>query len=60
MFPGNDSSVAANLALVAGERVDPGPVLEKLGSQRGMLYFYLLLARLESRDEISCPFDVTR
>jgi DNA-3-methyladenine glycosylase II len=52
VFPGDDSSVAANLALVAGERVDTGPVVETLGSQRGMLYFCLLLARLEARGEI--------
>ena len=52
MFPGNDSGVAANLALVAGERVDAVPVVETLGSQRGMLYFCLLLARLEARGEI--------
>jgi DNA-3-methyladenine glycosylase II len=52
VFPGDDSSVAANLALVAGETMDIGPALETLGSQRGMLYFYLLLARLEARDEI--------
>jgi DNA-3-methyladenine glycosylase II len=52
VFPGDDSSVAANLALVTGERTDVGPALEILGSQRGMLYFFLLLARLEARGEI--------
>jgi DNA-3-methyladenine glycosylase II len=52
VFPGNDSSVAANLELVAGEHLDVGSVLENLGPQRGMLYFYLLLARLEARGEI--------
>jgi DNA-3-methyladenine glycosylase II len=57
MFPGNDSSVAANLALVAGERVDAGSVVETLGSQRGMLYFCLLLARLEARGEIGSASD---
>jgi DNA-3-methyladenine glycosylase II len=60
VFPGNDSSVAANLALVAGERVDAGPVVDTLGSQRGMLYFCLLLARLEARDEIGRASDVSR
>ena len=60
VFPGNDSSVAANLALVAGERLDAGPVLETLGSQRGMLYFCLLLARLEARGEIGRASDVAR
>jgi len=60
MFPGNDSSVAANLALVAGKRVDSGPVVATLGSQRGMLYFCLLLARLEARGEIGRASDVAR
>ncbi len=53
VFPANDTSVSSNMALVAG----PGPldaqsVLDALGAQRGMLYFYLLLARLEGRGEI--------
>jgi DNA-3-methyladenine glycosylase II len=60
LFPGNDSGVAANLALVAGERVDAGSVVETLGSQRGMLYFCLLLARLEARGEIGRASDVAR
>ena len=60
VFPGNDSSVAANLALVAGEHVDAGPVVAALGPQRGMLYFYLLLARLESRGEIGRASDFAR
>ncbi len=60
VFPGNDSSVAANLALVAGERVAAGPVVETLGSQRGMLYFCLLLARLEARNEIGRASNTAR
>ena len=60
VFPGNDSSVAANLALVAGEHVDAGPVVAALGSQRGILYFCLLLARLESRGEIGRASDFAR
>jgi DNA-3-methyladenine glycosylase II len=60
VFPGNDSSVAANLALVAGEREDAGPVVDTLGAQRGMLYFCLLLARLETRGEIGRASDVSR
>lgn len=60
MFPGNDSGVAANLALVAGARVDAGPIVETLGSQRGMLYFCLLLARLEAHGEIGRASDVAR
>ena len=60
MFPGNDSSVAANLALVTGERADAGPIVETLGSQCGMLYFFLLLARLEARGEIGRASDMAR
>lgn len=53
VFPANDTSVASNIALVAGsEPFDAPTVLHTLGSQRGMLYFYLLLARLEARNEI--------
>jgi hypothetical protein len=43
---------------VTGERLNPGPVAELLGSQRGMLYFCLLLARLEARGEIGRASDV--
>jgi len=57
-FSSNDSSVAANLTLVAGERVNAGPVVEMLGSQRGMLHFCLLLARLEARGEMGRASDV--
>lgn len=55
VFPGGDSGVAANLALVAGGDVDPAEAAGMLGSQRGMLYFNLLLARLEARGEIGRP-----
>jgi DNA-3-methyladenine glycosylase II len=58
-FPGKDSSVAANLALVApGVAVGAENITEMLGSQRGMLYFYLLLARLETRSEVGRASDV--
>jgi DNA-3-methyladenine glycosylase II len=51
VFPMNDSSVARNLALVANRTsVDVDATLEALGEQRGMLYYHLLLARLEARD----------
>ena len=59
-FPGNDSGVAANLALVAGKSLDAGYVAESLGSQRGMLYFNLLLARLEARGELGRASEVAR
>ncbi|MEP6834125.1 MAG: hypothetical protein ABJB74_12055 [Gemmatimonas sp.] len=59
-FPANDSGVAANLALVAGTPLDAAAIADALGSQRGMLYFCLLLARLESRGEIGKASDVAR
>ncbi len=56
VFPANDTSVASNIALVSGTApYDAESVLATLGRQRGMLYFYLLLARLESRGEIGRP-----
>ncbi len=48
-FPANDSGVAANLARVAGTSLDADAIADTLGPQRGMLYFCLLLARLEAR-----------
>jgi DNA-3-methyladenine glycosylase II len=53
VFPMNDTSVARNLALVAGGApLDVGSILESLGPQRGMLYYHLLLARLEARGRV--------
>ena len=53
VFPMNDSSVVRNLAFAAeSRRVAIDDVLAELGVQRGMLYYYLLLARLESRGEV--------
>ena len=50
VFPMNDTSVARNLALVAGSApVDVEGVLHALSPQQGMLYYHLLLARLETR-----------
>lgn len=49
VFPANDTSVARNLALVGGAAsLDVMAVLEALGAERGMLYYHLLLARLEA------------
>lgn len=53
VFPANDTSVARNLALVDG----PAPLavrtlLDTLGPEQGMLYYHLLLARLESRGDL--------
>jgi len=56
VFPANDSGVARSLAFVAGAAAfDAQADLEALGPQRGMLYFHLLLARLEARGEIGRP-----
>jgi DNA-3-methyladenine glycosylase II len=53
VFPMNDSSVARNLAFVAGATaLDIDELLAALGAQRGMLYYYLLLARLETRGDV--------
>lgn len=53
VFPMNDSSVLRNLAFVAGPtRLDIDELLAALGPQRGMLYYYLLLARLETHGDI--------
>ena len=53
VFPIYDSSVARNLAFVAGAApFDIDRVLTALGPQRGMLYYHLLLARLDVRGEI--------
>jgi DNA-3-methyladenine glycosylase II len=56
VFPANDGSVANNIAFVAGrKRLDVPRVVNDLGPQRGMLYFHLLLARLDARGEIGRP-----
>ena len=53
VFPMADTSVARNLVLVAGAMpVDVGSILDALGPERGMLYYHLLLARLEARGEV--------
>lgn len=60
VFPGGDSGVASNFALVAGQSGEAEAIANTLGSQRGMLYFCLLLARLESRGEVGRASDFTR
>lgn len=55
-FPMRDSSVAQNLVLVGGPlSVDVAAVIDALRPQQGMLYYHLLLARLESRGELGRP-----
>lgn len=56
VFPMNDSGVARNLTLARGRAMpDVSRLLDALGPQRGMLYFHLLLARLEARGEVGLP-----
>jgi DNA-3-methyladenine glycosylase II len=53
VFPMNDTSVAHNIALVAGKGpLDVAGILGALSPQQGMLYYHLLLARLEARGEV--------
>lgn len=59
-FPANDSGVAANLASIAGKPLDATAIADALGPQRGMLYVFLLLSRLESRGDIGRVSDVAR
>jgi len=54
VFPANDSSVTRNLMLLGG----PAPLelealLTTLGPDRGMLYYHLLLGRLEARGDLA-------
>jgi DNA-3-methyladenine glycosylase II len=56
VFPGKDTSVMHNLALVTGSAPrDVKGTLERLGAERGMLYYYLLLARLEASGTLGAP-----
>jgi DNA-3-methyladenine glycosylase II len=53
VFPMNDTSVARNLSMVSGpDRIDVESTLDSLSPQQGMLYYHLLLARLEARDDL--------
>jgi DNA-3-methyladenine glycosylase II len=53
-FPRNDTSVARNLTLVGGPPLlDVETLLDTLGPERGMLYYHLLLGRLETRGDLS-------
>jgi DNA-3-methyladenine glycosylase II len=53
VFPANDSGAARGLAALGGDDVDLGAALATLGDQRGMLYYHVLLARLEARGELT-------
>ena len=52
VFPRNDSGVAASLSFAGGSARELESVLTTLAPQQGMLYYHLLLARLEARGEI--------
>lgn len=53
VFPANDSGVARSLHGLAGPGVDVSAILARLRPEQGMLYYHLLLARLEARGEIA-------
>jgi DNA-3-methyladenine glycosylase II len=54
LFPLNDTSVAQNLALLPGAAPAALPqALARLHPQQGMLYYHLLLARLETRGALA-------
>jgi DNA-3-methyladenine glycosylase II len=56
VFPMNDTSVARNLAFVNADGVrDVQRLLRELEPQQGMLYYHLLLARLDARGEVGRP-----
>ena len=61
LFPLNDTSVVKNLALLPGAAPAALPqALARLRPQQGMLYYHLLLARLETRGALAtftgtCP-----
>ena len=53
VFPANDTSVARNLSLVGVPPTDDiEALLDTLGPERGMLYYHLLLGRLEARGDL--------
>ena len=53
VFPMNDSSVGRNLSLVSSaDRLDVESTIDSLSPQQGMLYYHLLLARLEARNDL--------
>ena len=54
VFPANDTGVARSLTLVGGPAtLDLQTLLDTLGPDRGMLYYHLLLGRLETRGALT-------
>jgi DNA-3-methyladenine glycosylase II len=59
VFPMNDTSVARNLAVVSGAApIDIEGALHALSPQQGMLYYHLLLARLEALGDVGRASDL--
>ncbi|MBD5634189.1 MAG: DNA-3-methyladenine glycosylase 2 family protein, partial [Candidatus Eremiobacteraeota bacterium] len=58
-FPMNDSGVARLVATLGGPEADLAALLEALGDERGMLYYYLLLGRLIAAGEVRATPDLT-
>jgi DNA-3-methyladenine glycosylase II len=53
LFPMNDSGVARSVRELSGRPdVAVEPLLARLGEQRGMLYYHLLLGRLAARGDV--------
>jgi len=52
VFPQNDSGVARSLRALTDEPVDVASALDALAPEQGMLYYHLLLARLEARGDL--------
>jgi DNA-3-methyladenine glycosylase II len=53
LFPMNDSGVARSVRDLSGRTdVDVEALLARLGEQRGMLYYHLLLGRLAARGDV--------
>jgi DNA-3-methyladenine glycosylase II len=53
LFPMNDSGVARSVKDLSGRTdVNVEELLARLGAQRGMLYYHLLLGRLVARGEV--------
>jgi DNA-3-methyladenine glycosylase II len=59
VFPANDSSVKRNLILLGGPApLELDALLTTLGPERGMLYYHLLLGRLEARGNLALSASV--
>ena len=54
VFPMNDSGATASLRKLSGDpNVEAEPIIEALVPQQGMLYYHLLLGRLNATGEVS-------